>query len=197
MVQRILTQLEALVFRLQHWYMKSKITDERVSRHYAFFHPRPTGKIVLEEYRKRLQGPTLKVLVTGCFDVLHSEHKKLLLAARNLGGKLLVGVESDARVRELKGPDRPMNSLPLRLENLRALKLADEVFALPEKFDSVEDRLKWLKQLRPNILAVSASTPNLPAKRQLMRRIGGRVVMVLPHNPKISTTKMLKLAHAK
>ena len=54
MVQKILTQLDDLAYRLQLWYMKPKMTCERVGRHYAFFHPRPTGKIILAEYKNRL-----------------------------------------------------------------------------------------------------------------------------------------------
>ncbi|KKU14361.1 MAG: Bifunctional protein HldE [Microgenomates group bacterium GW2011_GWC2_45_8] len=205
MVQKFLTQLENLAFKFQYRYMKPKITRERVGRHYAFFHPRPTGKIILEEYKKRLQGRTLKdksakgsdpkgkvILVTGVFDILHSEHKKFLRAAKNLGGRLLVGVETDARVRVLKGSGRPVNPLAMRLRQLCQLKIADEVFALPEKFATEADRLAWLKKLQPDILAVSASDPNLPAKRKLMSCVGGRVIVVLPHNPKISTTKMLE-----
>ncbi|KKS79400.1 MAG: Bifunctional protein HldE, partial [Candidatus Beckwithbacteria bacterium GW2011_GWA2_43_10] len=69
----------------------------------------------------------MKVLVTGCFDVLHSEHKKFLKAAKKLGGTLLVGLETDARTRQLKGPGRPINSLRLRLKNLQQLGIADQV----------------------------------------------------------------------
>ena len=200
MVQKILTQLDRLAFWLQCWYMKPKITSERVGRHYAFFHPRPTGKIVLEEYNRRLKhlrGERSSrlggvILVTGCFDVLHAEHKKFLLAAKNLGGNLLVGVETDARVRQLKGPDRPVNALAVRLKNLQRLKIADEVFALPQQFNDLNHFTKLIAKVRPDILAVSSSTPNLPVKRRIMKRLGGRVVIVLSHNPKISTTKMLK-----
>ncbi len=192
MVQKILTQLENLAFRLQYWYMKPKMTRERVGRHFAFFHPRPTGKIVLEEYQRRLQGSSLKVLATGVFDVLHAEHKKLLRAAKNLGGRLLVGVETDDRVKQLKGQDRPVNPLTVRLQNLKRLKIADEVFALPEKFATERDHAALIAQIKPDILAVSSSTPNLDSKRRIMKRFGGRVVVVLPFNPKVSTTKMLK-----
>jgi len=208
MVQKFLTQLENLAFKFQYRYMKPKITRERVGRHYAFFHPRPTGKIILEEYKKRLQGRTLKdksakgsdpkgkvILVTGVFDILHSEHKKFLRAAKNLGGRLLVGVETDARVKKLKGPDRPINSLPIRLDHLRRLKIADAVFNLPQKFDTNRDWSAFIKKLRPDILAASSSTPHLKNKRRIMKRFGGRVVVVLPHNPKVSTTKVLKSKH--
>jgi len=195
MVQKLLTQLDHLAYRLQRWYMKPKMTRERIGRHSAFFHPRPTGKIVLEEYKKRLQGSTLKVLITGCFDGLHSEHQKFLRAAKKLGGKLLVGVETDARVKQLKGPSRPVNQLTVRLRALRRLGIADQVFALPNQFNNLNHFTDLIKKLRPDILAVSSNTPNLPVKRQIMKTFGGRVIVVLLHNPKISTTKMLKSTH--
>lgn len=192
--------LDLLAFRFQHWFMRRKMTRERVGRHYAFFHPRPTGKIVLAEYRKRLKhlrGERSShlggvVLVTGCFDILHAEHRKLLVAAKKLGGRLLVGVETDARIRRLKGPGRPVNSLADRLANLQQWRIADEVFALPEKFDEPEDYEKLIADLRPDILAVSQSTPFMTNKKELMPKYGGKVVVVLPHNPNISTTKMLE-----
>ncbi|MDZ4228646.1 MAG: adenylyltransferase/cytidyltransferase family protein [Patescibacteria group bacterium] len=189
MVQKIFTQLENLAFNLQHWYMKPKMTRERVSRHYAFFHPRPTGKLVLDAYRQR----TRIILVTGVFDLLHLEHKKLLQAAKNLGGVLLVGVETDRRVKQLKGDNRPVNPLFIRLQNLRRLRLADKIFNLPEKFNNQSDFAALIRKLKPDILAVSASTPNLVVKRRIMKRFDGRVVIVLAHNPKVSTSKMLKL----
>lgn len=180
--------LDFLSFKFQYFYMRPKITTERVSRHFAFFHPRPTGKIILKKYYQL----TRIVLVTGCFDVLHSEHKKFLTAAKKLGGILLVGLESDARVKKLKGPGRPVNSINQRITNLEKLNLADIVFSLPKKFNNLKDFRALINQIRPEILAVSASTPNLETKRKVLQSFGARVVIVLPHNPKISTTKMLK-----
>lgn len=188
MGQTILSQLDALAFKLQYFYMKPKITRERVSRHYAFFHPRKTAEQVLEKYHQL----TKTILVTGVFDVLHSEHKKLLIAAKKLGGILLVGVETDARVRRLKGPGRPVNLLSLRLKNLRRLGIADQVFALPKQFNDLNHFTALINQIRPDILAVSSSTPYLAVKRRILEQCGGRVIVVLPHNPKISTTKLIK-----
>ena len=188
MVEKLFTQLERLAFKFQHWYMKSKITRERVGPHFAFFHPRPTGEMVQDQFKRRSQT----VLVTGCFDVLHSEHKKFLTAAKALGGWLLVGLESDSRVRQLKGQGRPVNPLSQRLVNLRRLKIADYAFGLPENFATTAARRALIKRIHPDILAVSSHTPNLSVKRQLMRELGGQVKVVLKHNPDISTTKMLK-----
>ncbi len=202
MGKTLLGQLEFLAFRLQYWYMKRKITNEKVGRHSAFFHPLPTGKIVLEEYNRRLKhlrggvAPAAHlggvVLVTGCFDILHSEHIKFLTAAKAVGDILLVGVESDQRVSQLKGLNRPVNSLKTRLKNLRQLGIADKVFSLPEKFSSPKDHLALINQIKPDILAVSSSTPHLATKRRIMKQFAGQVKIVLTHNPQISTSRMLK-----
>ena len=104
----------------------------------------------------------------------------------------MVGLESDIRVRQLKGPGRPVNDLKTRISNLEKLGIADIVLALPEKFNTDADHAALINQIKPDILAVSASTPNLDIKRKIMAKAHGRVVIVLPHNPKISTTKMLK-----
>jgi D-beta-D-heptose 7-phosphate kinase/D-beta-D-heptose 1-phosphate adenosyltransferase len=186
MGKAVLSQLDNLAFRLQRWYMRKKITRERVSRHAAFFHPRDAGKEVLTKYRQS----TKTVLVTGCFDILHQEHTKLLVAAKKLGRFLLVGAETDRRVRQLKGPGRPVNNLPVRINNLQKLGIADEVFVLPELTKPADWRT-LINQIKPDILAVSSSTPHLAIKRRIMQESGGRVAVVLPHNPKVSTTKLL------
>jgi cytidyltransferase-like protein len=186
---------EQLAFKLQYGYMKKKITNEKIAKNFAFFHPRPTSKIVLKKYHQRLQQFHMqkkKVLVTGCFDILHQEHLNFLTKAKAVGDTLLVGVESDARVEKLKGSGRPVNSLKARLKNLKKWGIADKVFALPEKFNTPQDHLRLLKRLKPDILAVSSHTPNLAQKRLLMKKIGGIVKIVLPQNPKISTTKILQ-----
>ena len=197
----VLNGINFLSFHLQHAYMKPKMTREKVGPHFAFFHPRPTGEIVLEKYHqklKHLRGERSShlggvILATGCFDILHSEHLKFLRAAKKQGDILLVGLETDTRVRQLKGPGRPVNPLLLRLKNLQQLGIADQVFALPKQFNDLNHFTALINQIKPDILAVSSSTPNLPIKRQIMKRFGGRVIIVLPHNPRISTTKMLKL----
>lgn len=193
MVQKLLTKLENLAFKIQFWYMRSKITRERVGKHFAFFHPFPTGEIILKKYQEKLSNLPKVILVTGCFDVLHQEHKNLLIAAKKLGAVLMVGVESDIRVHQLKGLNRPVHSINQRIKNLEKLKIADIVFSLPEKFNNLNDFRALINQIKPAILAVSESTPNLEVKRKIMAEINSSVVVVLPHNPKISTTKMLKL----
>lgn len=131
------------------------------------------------------------VLATGIFDILHSEHRKFLTAAKKAGDILVVGLETDARIRELKGPNRPINPLATRLNNLASLNIADYVFSLPNEFDTRPNRIRFIKKLKPHILAVSENSPYLKNKLQLMSLVGGTVKVVLPYNPHLSTTKIL------
>jgi cytidyltransferase-like protein len=131
------------------------------------------------------------VLATGVFDILHDEHRSFLRKAKALGGKLIVGIESDVRVRQLKGPTRPIHPQSLRKENLEKLGFIDEVFVLPDAFSEKEQHRALLATIHPTILAVSENTPFIESKQQLMQEIGGRVVIVHKHNPAISTSKIL------
>jgi len=135
-----------------------------------------------------------KVLATGVFDCLHQEHLNFLGKARAEGDFLVVGVESDARVRRLKGEGRPIQTQDRRGEALRKTGLVDQVILLPEKFDQPQDHRRFVRQVRPTVLAVSSHTPNLEAKRKIMAELGGEVKVVHQHNPKVSTTVFVSKA---
>ena len=132
------------------------------------------------------------VLATGVFDILHSEHTKFLRAAKAAGDILTVGLETNQRVRALKGPTRPFNSITKRLRNLATLNIADYVFELPGNLGTPQGREEFIQQLHPHILAVSSHSPNLPEKRRIMSLVGGQVKVVLSHNPSLSTTIITK-----
>ncbi|KUK79287.1 MAG: RfaE bifunctional protein [Microgenomates bacterium 39_7] len=135
-------------------------------------------------------------LVTGVFDLLHQGHLQFLNQAsikmRELGGCLIVGVESDVRVRKLKGKGRPIESQEQRKSQMEATRLADFVFILPEKFDAESDHLQLIKMIKPKILLVSQHTPFLDRKKKLMQTVGGLVEVVCQRDPRFSTTKMIK-----
>ena len=182
--------LDLLSYLFQRIYMNSHITRERVSLSAAFFHPRDTKGIIFQRWKTSL-SPKATVLVTGVFDVLHHEHLHFLRASRSLGGKLVVGIESDKRVRRIKGKDRPINKSSERRKRLEELDFIDSVIVLPEKFSQPIDHLHLLQSIKPSILAVSSHTPHLDEKRRLMAKIGGVVRVVLEQNPAISTTKLI------
>lgn len=88
------------------------------------------------------------VLTNGCFDLLHTGHVRYLEEARRCGDALIVAVNSDASVRELKGPERPLNNEHDRAEVLAALRCVDHVTIFTGK--RVTDVIRLL---RPAIYA--------------------------------------------
>lgn len=132
-----------------------------------------------------------KVLVTGVFDILHQEHLNFLRKAAELG-EVYLGIESDVRVKKMKGEGRPINGQELRKRNLEALGIAKQVFILPEEFDKPEHHRKLLAEIKPDILAVSSNSDHQDKKASLMQEIGGRLEVVHQHNPDISTTIILQ-----
>jgi cytidyltransferase-like protein len=131
------------------------------------------------------------VLVTGVFDLFHIEHERFLQKARASGNFLIAGVESDVRVRQLKGPDRPVHTQAERIKDVLSSGVVDVAVVLPEAFDRPEHHRSLISLLRPHILAVSSNTPYIEAKRQLMELFGGELRIVHELNPEVSTTQIL------
>jgi rfaE bifunctional protein nucleotidyltransferase chain/domain len=87
------------------------------------------------------------VFTNGCFDILHTGHTRYLQQAKNLGDLLVVGLNSDASVRKLKGEKRPICHEQERKELLLSLKAVDFVFIFSE-----ETPLQLIKTIKPDIL---------------------------------------------
>jgi rfaE bifunctional protein nucleotidyltransferase chain/domain len=114
------------------------------------------------------------VLANGCFDLLHVGHVRYLQAARRLGDLLIVGVNSDASVRALKGQGRPLLSAEERAELVAAFACVDYVVI----FDDVTVA-PLLEELRPDVHAKGTDyTPETVPEREIVRRYGGRVAIV-------------------
>ena len=96
------------------------------------------------------------VFVNGTFDILHLGHLALLNYAKSLGDKLFVAIDSDERVRQLKGPIRPIYDAYQRKVMLLNLKAVDEV----EIFSSDEELEMWIKQISPSIMVVGSDWRN-------------------------------------
>jgi rfaE bifunctional protein nucleotidyltransferase chain/domain len=113
------------------------------------------------------------VLANGCFDLLHVGHVRYLEGARALGDLLIVGVNSDAAVRRLKGPGRPLMPAGERAEILAALRAVDHVVV----FDGdTADGLVAL--LRPAVHAKGSDyTPESVPERGTVLATGGRVAI--------------------
>lgn len=98
------------------------------------------------------------VFVNGTFDILHTGHLELLNFAKRQGYKLFVAIDSDDRVRMLKGEGRPINSAWDRRKMLLNLKAVDEV----EIFRSDEELKMWIKQVSPDIMIVGSDWEGKP-----------------------------------
>ena len=92
------------------------------------------------------------IFVNGSFDVLHPGHVQLLNYAKSFGDTLTVGIDSDRRVAEKKGPSRPIYNIKDRSFMLQNLKSVDYVVV----FDSYEELEHCLKTIRPDIMVVGS-----------------------------------------
>lgn len=94
----------------------------------------------------------MKIWVNGCFDILHRGHFELFIYAKSLGNVLVVGVDSDEKITQDKGPDRPYNKLEDRVYALESLKAIDKVMVFDNK-----EHLEWLVEItKPDILVVGS-----------------------------------------
>jgi rfaE bifunctional protein nucleotidyltransferase chain/domain len=137
-----------------------------------------------EQWRK--EGKTV-VWTNGCFDLLHLGHVKGLQTAKTLGDVLIVGVNSDSSVRQLKGYPRPVFPQQYRAEMLAALDCVDYVTIFD---DLTPERL--LAQLQPDIHCKGADYAQgkpMP-EAEVVHSYGGKVVL-LPLYESYSTTEIL------
>ena len=145
-----------------------------------------TDEMLKERERLRVAGARL-VFTNGVFDLLHVGHVRYLAEARRLGDALVVAINSDRSVRELKGPDRPVFEEAERAEILAALRNVDYVVI----FDDVSPR-SLIKQLLPDVLVKGGDYQiDEIHGREEVEATGGRVVS-LPFVPGASTTSVLQ-----
>lgn len=99
----------------------------------------------------KLKSPTT-VFINGCFDILHPGHIKLFESARSFGDHVVVAIDSDRRVQEMKGPSRPIKSEYQRKTVLASIRYIDEVHV----FDTKEELEALVKKIKPDIMIVGS-----------------------------------------
>lgn len=133
--------------------------------------------------RQAKAGGRTTVFTNGCFDILHSGHVKLLEQCREAGDALVVGLNSDASVRGLKGPGRPIVPQGQRAQVVAALESVDYVVVFDEP-----DPLAVITQLLPDVLIKGGDwTPDTIIGRDVVEAAGGRV-FAIPLMDGVSTT---------
>jgi len=153
---------------------------------------RPDGKLVSRQDLTvraaawRTAGKRI-VFSNGCFDLLHAGHLALLGHAAKLGDILVLAINSDASVRRLKGPERPLVPQAERAALLAALTFVDAVTIFDE-----DTPLEVLRAVRPHVLVKGGDyEPAEVVGRELVEASGGRVVIV-PLTPEKSTTSLVE-----
>jgi len=137
----------------------------------------------------RLRSQSQRVVATnGCFDILHVGHVRYLAAARKLGDALVVGLNGDSSVRQLKGEGRPVNPEQDRAEVLAALESVDYVTIFPELRAT-----NFLRAAQPSIYAkggdYTADTLD-PEERAVLAKFGTKIE-IIPFEQGYSTSQLL------
>jgi rfaE bifunctional protein nucleotidyltransferase chain/domain len=138
-------------------------------------HPKIVDRELLrrrvEAWRKAGEPVTL---ANGCFDLLHVGHVRYLHAAKELGGRLVVAINSDDSVRALKGEGRPLMPAEERAEILAALADVDAVVIFPER-----DVRAIIREIHPDVQAKGTDyTADGVPEAETVREYGGRVEIV-------------------
>jgi rfaE bifunctional protein nucleotidyltransferase chain/domain len=140
-------------------------------------------------WRKEQTGPV--VFTNGVFDLLHVGHIDLLTAARARGDRLIVALNSDASVRRLKGPARPVRSEAERAYVVAALEAVDAVTVFEQ-----DTPLEIVLALRPDVLVKGGDySLDTIVGRTEVESWGGRV-QVVPLTPGQSTTRIIEALRA-
>lgn len=127
------------------------------------------------------------VFTNGCFDILHAGHVRYLTAARSKGDVLVVGLNSDASVRHIKGEKRPVVSQEQRAEVLVGLRCVDYVTIFDEP-----DPLRVIETLKPDVLVKGADwAEEHIIGADVVKARGGRVERI-EVVPDISTTRIIE-----
>ena len=144
----------------------------------------------LPSWRASMRAKGKRLVVTnGCFDLLHLGHITYLESARANGDALLVGINSDASVRELKGPDRPVNNETDRAAVIAALESVSAACIFTDKA-----AIRFLQAAQPDIWVkggdYTLETLNQDERRAVESK-GGKIVLI-PFVPGKSTTSLLE-----
>lgn len=147
---------------------------------------RTLENLLIDLARHRNLGRSI-VFTNGCFDLLHAGHIAFLEAAGREGDVLVVGVNTDAGVRRLKGPDRPVCDQDARARVLSAIEAVDYVVLFDE-----DTPARLIQNVRPDVLVKGEDWRDKGVVgRETVEAAGGRVVLV-PLVPGVSTTDLLE-----
>jgi len=144
---------------------------------------------------RELKKKGAKIIVAGgCFDILHTGHVEFLKRAKGLGGILVVLLENDKKIKELKGEARPIHTQTSRALNLLTISEVD--YVLPLSYLATDRDYEILvKTIQPDIIAVTNKDPLFPWEKEYKKTGGLRIVKVMDREEKYSTSKIIEDAN--
>ncbi len=146
----------------------------------------PEEQLVEQLHRLRRQGKRI-IFANGCFDLMHSGHVSMLTQAKTFGDILVVGMNTDASVKRLKGDKRPILDQVSRLTLLAALESVDYVTTFEE-----DTPLALIRRLQPHVLVKGGDwSPEAIVGKEVVEHAGGQVVAVR-HQKGLSTTHLIE-----
>ncbi|HOV16482.1 MAG TPA: D-glycero-beta-D-manno-heptose 1-phosphate adenylyltransferase [Candidatus Cloacimonadota bacterium] len=146
------------------------------------------GKIITREEFSQLDLKNKKIVFTnGCFDILHAGHVQYLEQAKKLGDILVVGLNSDASVRRLKGENRPINKQEDRALVLAALEFVDYIIIFEE-----DTPYELIKTVNPDVLVKGGDWKETDIIGADIVQAKGGIVLSLPLRPGLSTSKIIE-----
>lgn len=146
-----------------------------------------------KEIKEKKEAGELIVFTNGCFDILHVGHIRYLKKAASLGDKLVLAVNSDSSVQNLKGENRPFVPEEERLEMLSALEMVDYLILFSEI-----DAKALLEEIQPQLYVKGGDyrIEDLP-EAETVYNYGGKIVLVTEVKGKSTTNLIKKIKQSK
>ncbi len=148
------------------------------------------GKIIHDNETFKIEKGK-RVLIGGCFDILHPGHFEFIKRSREQGDTLILLLESDENIHKLKGKGHPVNSQALRANNLISESAVDYVVLLNNP-ESDTYYYNLVKSIRPAIIAVTENDPLIEVKKDQASGVNGKVVSVMKRDTRYSTSSLIK-----
>ena len=142
----------------------------------------------IQKHSSMLKKRNRRIIFTnGCFDILHAGHVHYLEQAKKLGDELVVGLNSDSSVKNLKGEDRPINNLDQRAKVLSSLECVDKIVSFSEATP-----IKLIKAIKPDVIVKGGDYKVKDVVGHKEVESWGGKVRIIPLIPGLSTTKIIR-----
>lgn len=145
----------------------------------------------LEQIPELKKSDKIIILVGGCFDILHAGHIEFLEKAKEVGDILVILLESDKRIREIKGKGRPINSESDRAAVLSHLSMVDYVITAGT-LKINRDYEALVKKIEPDIIAVTEEDRVFDWEEKYMEESGSKIIRVMKKKENYSTSKIIE-----